>query len=253
MAKKKISTEFSIEEKLAALHQLQIVDSEIDKIRTVRGELPLEVQDLEDDVLGLETRLSKIQSELDDQETLITKRKLKIEEAAELVKKYTKQLDSIKNNREYDSLNKEIEFQNLEVELAEKKIRESQAKFSQFSDSKNIITESIEEKKAIFSEKKTELDNIVAETQKDEDVLIKKSEKAQKIVDQRLLTAYSRIRTNSKNGLAVVSVDRDACGGCFSKIPPQRQLDIKAHKKIIVCEHCGRILIDANIFAEEQA
>lgn len=253
MAKKKTSTEFSIEEKLAALHQLQIVDSEIDKIRTVRGELPLEVQDLEDDVLGLETRLSKIQSELDDQETLISKRKLKIDEAAELVKKYTKQLDSIKNNREYDSLNKEIEFQNLEVELAEKKIRESQAKFSQFSDSKNIITESIEEKKAIFSEKKTELDNIVAETQKDEDVLIKKSEKAQKIVDQRLLTAYSRIRTNSKNGLAVVSVDRDACGGCFSKIPPQRQLDIKAHKKIIVCEHCGRILIDANIFAEEQA
>ncbi len=253
MAKKKISTEFSIEEKLAALHQLQIVDSEIDKIRTVRGELPLEVQDLEDDVLGLETRLSKIQSELDDQETLISKRKLKIEEAAELVKKYTKQLDSIKNNREYDSLNKEIEFQNLEVELAEKKIRESQAKISQFSDSKNIITESIEEKKAIFSEKKTELDNIVAETQKDEDVLINKSEKAQKIVDQRLLTAYSRIRTNSKNGLAVVSVDRDACGGCFSKIPPQRQLDIKAHKKIIVCEHCGRILIDANIFAEEQA
>ena len=253
MAKKKISTEFSIEEKLAALHQLQIVDSEIDKIRTVRGELPLEVQDLEDDVLGLETRLSKIQSELDDQETLISKRKLKIEEATELVKKYTKQLDSIKNNREYDSLNKEIEFQNLEVELAEKKIRESQAKFSQFSDSKNIITESIEEKKAIFSEKKTELDNIVAETQKDEDVLINKSEKAQKIVDQRLLTAYSRIRTNSKNGLAVVSVDRDACGGCFSKIPPQRQLDIKAHKKIIVCEHCGRILIDANIFAEEQA
>ena len=253
MAKKKTSTEFSIEEKLAALHQLQIVDSEIDKIRTVRGELPLEVQDLEDDVLGLETRLSKIQSELDDQETLISKRKLKIEEATELVKKYTKQLDSIKNNREYDSLNKEIEFQNLEVELAEKKIRESQAKSSQFSDSKNIITESIEEKKAIFDEKKTELDNIVAETQKDEDVLIKKSEKAQKIVDQRLLTAYSRIRTNSKNGLAVVSVDRDACGGCFSKIPPQRQLDIKAHKKIIVCEHCGRILIDANIFAEEQA
>jgi predicted nucleic acid-binding Zn-ribbon protein len=253
MAKKKTSTEFSIEEKLAALHQLQIVDSEIDKIRTVRGELPLEVQDLEDDVLGLETRLSKIQSELDDQETLISKRKLKIEEANELVKKYTKQLDSIKNNREYDSLNKEIEFQNLEIELAEKKIRESQSKSSQFSDSKNIITESIEEKKAIFSEKKTELDNIVAETQKDEDVLIKKSEKAQKIVDQRLLTAYSRIRTNSKNGLAVVSVDRDACGGCFSKIPPQRQLDIKAHKKIIVCEHCGRILIDANIFAEEQA
>jgi hypothetical protein len=253
MAKKKTSTEFSIDEKLAALHQLQIVDSEIDKIRTVRGELPLEVQDLEDDVLGLETRLSKIQSELDDQETLISKRKLKIEEANELVKKYTKQLDSIKNNREYDSLNKEIEFQNLEIELAEKKIRESQSKSSQFSDSKNIITESIEEKKAIFSEKKTELDNIVAETQKDEDVLIKKSEKAQKIVDQRLLTAYSRIRTNSKNGLAVVSVDRDACGGCFSKIPPQRQLDIKAHKKIIVCEHCGRILIDANIFAEEQA
>jgi predicted nucleic acid-binding Zn-ribbon protein len=252
MAKKKTSTEFSIEEKLAALHQLQVVDSEIDKIRTVRGELPLEVQDLEDEVLGLETRLEKIQGELDTQETLVSKRKNKIEEANVLVKKYTKQLDSIKNNREYDSLNKEIEFQNLEIELAEKKIRESEAKSSQHSVVKDAILESIDEKKSIFTEKKTELDTIISETQKEEDVLIKKSLKAQKIVDDRLLTAYTRIRNNSKNGLAVVSVERDACGGCFSKIPPQRQLDVKAHKKIIVCEHCGRILIDANLFAEEQ-
>ena len=253
MAKKKTNTEFSVEEKLAALHQLQVIDSEIDKIRTVRGELPLEVQDLEDGVLGLETRVSKINSELEEQENFISKRKLKIEEAKELVKKYTKQLDTIKNNREYDSLNKEIEFQNLEIELAEKKIKDSTAKISQFKESKTSIDELISEKKSIFNEKKAELESIISETEKEEKELLAKSEKAQKVVDERLLTAYNRIRSNSKNGLAVVSVDRDACGGCFSKIPPQRQLDIKAHKKIIVCEHCGRILIDANIFATEEA
>ncbi|MGC6429357.1 MAG: zinc ribbon domain-containing protein [Flavobacteriales bacterium] len=253
MAKKKTKKEFSVEEKLAALHQLQVIDSEIDKIRTVRGELPLEVQDLEDGVLGLETRVSKINSELEEQENFISKRKLKIDEAKELVKKYTKQLDTIKNNREYDSLNKEIEFQNLEIELAEKKIKDSTAKISQFKESKTSIDELISEKKSIFNEKKAELESIISETEKEEKELLAKSEKAQKVVDERLLTAYNRIRSNSKNGLAVVSVDRDACGGCFSKIPPQRQLDIKAHKKIIVCEHCGRILIDANIFAAEEA
>ena len=222
MAKKATTTkEFSVEDKLRALHQLQLIDSKIDTIKTVRGELPLEVQDLEDVLQGLETRMNKINEEITEREEFISGRKIAIDESNALVKKYTKQLDSIKNNREYDSLNKEIEFQNLEIELAEKKIRDGQAK-------------------------------IEFHIEKEEKGLIKKSVEAEKVVDERLLAAYKRIRSASRNGLALVSVDRDACGGCFSKIPPQRQLDIKAHKKVIVCEHCGRILIDANIFSEEE-
>jgi uncharacterized protein len=251
MTKKKNATlDFSVEEKLAALHQLQVIDSEVDKIRTVRGELPLEVQDLEDEVLGLETRMAKVDQDIDDRTQFINKRKLAIEEAKELVKKYNKQLDGIKNNREYDSLNKEIEFQNLEIELAEKKIRDAQAKIELHTETKTAVTETITDRKEVHEEKKKELNTIVSETEKEEKILLAKSDKAEKIVDKRLLSAYKRIRNNSRNGLAVVSVDRDACGGCFSKIPPQRQLDVKAHKKIIVCEHCGRILIDANMFAE---
>lgn len=253
MAKKKaVTTEFSVEDKLQALHKLQSVDSEIDKIRTVRGELPLEVQDLEDDLKGLETRIEKIDADISDKESFISKRKLAIKEAEELVKKYNKQLESIKNNREYDSLSKEIEFQNLEIELANKKIKDNLSKIEFLNETKASSTEHYNERKDIFEEKKKELDTIVSETQKDEKSLIKQSEAAQKVVDERLLSAYKRIRTNSRNGLAVVSIDRDACGGCFSKIPPQRQLDIKAHKKVIVCEHCGRILIDSQMFETEK-
>jgi predicted nucleic acid-binding Zn-ribbon protein len=254
MAKKKaVTTEFSVEDKLQALHKLQSIDSEIDKIRTVRGELPLEVQDLEDDLKGLETRIEKIDADIADKESFITKRKLAIKEAEELVKKYNKQLESIKNNREYDSLSKEIEFQNLEIELANKKIKDNLSKIEFLNETKASSTEHYNERKDIFEEKKKELDTIVSETEKDEKSLLKQSEAAQKVVDERLLSAYKRIRTNSRNGLAVVSVDRDACGGCFSKIPPQRQLDIKAHKKVIVCEHCGRILIDSQMFETEKA
>jgi predicted nucleic acid-binding Zn-ribbon protein len=254
MAKKKaVTTEFSVEDKLQALHKLQSIDSEIDKIRTVRGELPLEVQDLEDDLKGLETRIEKIDADIADKESFITKRKLAIKEAEELVKKYNKQLESIKNNREYDSLSKEIEFQNLEIELANKKIKDTLSKIEFLNETKASSTEHYNERKDIFEEKKKELDTIVSETEKDEKSLLKQSEAAQKVVDERLLSAYKRIRTNSRNGLAVVSVDRDACGGCFSKIPPQRQLDIKAHKKVIVCEHCGRILIDSQMFETEKA
>ena len=254
MANKKAATkEFSIEDKLNALYQLQIIDSEIDKIRTVRGELPLEVQDLEDDLKGLETRITKIETELEDKEKFVSSRKLAIKEAEELVKKYNKQLSSIKNNREYDSLSKEIEFQNLEIELANKKINDTLAKIDFLNQTKEATSEQLTERKEIFDEKKKELDNIVSETEKDEKSLLKKSEQAEKVVDERLLLAYKRIRKNSRNGLAVVSVERDACGGCFSKIPPQRQLDVKAHKKIIVCEHCGRILVDSQMFETAKA
>ena len=253
MAKKTAATkEFSVEDKLRALHQLQVIDSEIDTIRTVRGELPLEVQDLEDVVQGLETRMSKINEDIAEREEFISGRKIAIDESKALVKKYTKQLDSIKNNREYDSLNKEIEFQNLEVELAEKKIRDAQAKIEFHNESKTATQETINERNEILEEKRKELDTIVASTEKEEKGLLKKSGEAEKVVDERLLSAYKRIRGAARNGLAVVSVERDACGGCFSKIPPQRQLDIKAHKKVIVCEHCGRILVDANMFAEEE-
>lgn len=254
MAKKKpTSNEFSVEDKLHALHKLQTIDSEIDKIRTVRGELPLEVQDLEDELKGVETRIEKINSDISDKENNITKRKLAIKESEELVKKYNEQLNNIKNNREYDSLSKEIEFQNLEIELANKKIKDNLAKIELLKVSKKESTEIFNEKKEIFEEKKVELDSIVSETEKDEEKLLEQSKKAEKVVDDRLLSAYKRIRKSSRNGLAVVSVERDSCGGCYSKIPPQRQLDIKAHKKIIVCEHCGRILVDSAMFQKEEA
>tara|TARA_B100001741_G_C16554997_1_gene602022 strand:- start:8165 stop:8929 length:765 start_codon:yes stop_codon:yes gene_type:complete len=249
MAKKKDATkEFSIEDKLRALCKLQIIDSEIDKIRTVRGELPLEVQDLEDELKGLENRIDKINLDIEDKEKFVSSKKLSIKESEELVKKYNNKLGSIKNNREYDSLSKEIEFQNLEIELANKKIKDSLAKIEFLNETKETISEKFNDKKEIFEEKKKELNNIVSETEKEEKSLLKKSEKAEKVVDERLLIYYKKVRKNSSNGLAVVPVKRDACGGCFSKIPPQRQLDIKARKKIIVCEHCGRILVDLEMF-----
>ena len=243
MSKKKTATkEFSIEDKLKALYQLQTIDSEIDKIRTIRGELPLEVQDLEDDLKGIETRFEKINLDLEEKEKFISSRKISIKESEELIKKYNSQLGSIKNNREYDSLSKEIEFQNLEIELANKKIKDTTASIEFLKESKLVSEEKYNEKKEIFEEKNKELENIVSETQKEEKSLLKKSEQAEKIVDERLLLAYKRIRENSRNGLAVVSIQRDACGGCFSKIPPQRQFDIKAHTKIIVCEHLASCL-----------
>lgn len=253
MAKKTAAnTEFSVEDKLRALHQLQVVDSEIDNIRTVRGELPLEVQDLEDVVQGLETRMNKVNTDITETEEFIAGRKIAIDEANTLVKKYTKQLDSIKNNREYDSLNKEVQFQNLEIELAEKKIRDAQGKIEFHNETKEATQKTINERNEILEEKRKELETIVKQTEKEEKVLLKKSTEAEQVVDERLLSAYKRIRGAARNGLAVVSVARNACGGCFSKIPPQRQLDIKAHKKVIVCEHCGRLLVDANIFTGEE-
>jgi predicted nucleic acid-binding Zn-ribbon protein len=244
---KTTETELTIEEKLRALYSLQLVDSEIDKIRTLRGELPLEVQDLEDEVAGLETRINNLKSEIAEMEKSLLNKNNEIITSQGLIKKYEEQQNNVRNNREYDSLSKEIEFQALEIELCNKKIREFTVLLNE---KKEVITEALkvlEERTKDLDGKKAELDDITRDTQKEEEVLDKKSVDLQTRIEERLLTAYKRIRINARNGLAVVSVQRDACGGCFNQIPPQRQLDIKSRKKIIVCEYCGRILVDDEI------
>ena len=245
MAKEKVT--ISVEDRLRALHQLQIIDSQVDKIRIVRGELPVEIEDLEDLIVGLKTRLEKLTNELDEVNTGLSAKQNSILDAAELVKKYEKQLKNIKNNREFSSLTKELEYKNLEIELNEKHVNDLQAKILH---KKEIIEESnlqIKDREEELKVKNTALEAIVKETEKEEKALMKKSDKAQKVIEERLLNSYRRIRSSVKNGLAVVSVSRDACGGCFNQVPPQRQLDIQMHKKVIVCEHCGRILVDGNL------
>jgi predicted nucleic acid-binding Zn-ribbon protein len=243
-------SEISVEERLRALYGLQLVDSEIDKIKTLRGELPLEVQDLEDEIAGLETRLGNLKEEVVNLEKSVSKKNNEITDAEALIKKYEEQQKNVRNNREFDSLSKEIEYQNLEIELFNKKIKE----FNFLIDEKNaVIADSeltLSERKTDLENKKSELDEIISDTQKEEEGLYKKSEKVETIIEERLLAAYKRIRSNARNGLAVVPVQRDACGGCFNQIPPQRQLDIKSRKKIIVCEYCGRILVDDEIIKE---
>jgi hypothetical protein len=229
---------------------LQLVDSEIDKIKTLRGELPLEVQDLEDEIAGLETRLGNLKDEVVNLEKSVSKKHNEITDAEALIKKYEEQQKNVRNNREFDSLSKEIEYQNLEIELFNKKIKEFNF---QIEEKKVVIAESegaLSERKTDLDNKKSELDEIISDTQKEEEGLYKKLETIEKIIEDRLLTAYKRIRANARNGLAVVPVQRDACGGCFNQIPPQRQLDIKSRKKIIVCEYCGRILVDDEIIKE---
>ena len=247
MAKKqetKTASLKSVEEKLKALYQLQLIDSEVDRIRTVRGELPLEIEDLQDSIEAYSKRKEKVVQEIDSENEIKTKNTNQIAESNELIKKYKKQLENIKNNREFVSLTKEIEFQTLEIELSEKKIKNSEANLLHHTEKLNSLNDDLNVRKDELDKKSGELDEIVKETEKEEEALLKKSQKAKKVIDDRLLLAYEKIRGNVKNGLAVVSVKRDACGGCFNKIPPQRQLDIKLHKKIIICEHCGRILID---------
>lgn len=244
--------ELSVEEKLRILFQLQLVDSKIDRIKMLRGELPLEVQDLEDEIEGLETRMENLKQEIESFEALVTKKKQEIKDAETLIKKYEEQQKNVRNNREFDSLTKEIEYQTLEIELCEKRIKEYT---QQVKDKKQAIDQSkkqLEDRTHDLGLKKTELDNIINETQKEEDDLVRKSEEYANIIESRLYTAYRRIRGNARNGLAVVTVQRDACGGCFNKIPPQRQLDIKIRKKVIVCEYCGRILVDDTIAEENQ-
>ena len=239
--------ELTVEEKLQNLYELQRIDTEIDKIKTLRGELPLEVQDLEDEIAGLETRIENLKVELGELDKTSSTRKMDIKKAEEAIKKYSEQLDNVRNNREYDALSKEIEFQKLEIELQEKRIREAQKakaeKEALMEESKTRYADKVSDLEA----KKGELNDIINETHKDEESLQSKSEELAATIDERLLTAYRRIRANARNGLAVVTVDRDACGVCFNKIPPQRQLDIRSRKKIIVCEYCGRILIDKYI------
>jgi predicted nucleic acid-binding Zn-ribbon protein len=244
-------TDLSVEEKLKALYSLQKVNSEVDKIRTLRGELPLEVQDLEDEIAGLQTRIEKYQDEVKNLESAVSTKKNEIVEANSLIAKYKEQQNNVRNNREFESLAKEIEYQTLEIELCEKRIKEYT---NQSKEKNDIIEESrktLDERTNDLNDKKSELDEIIKDTEKEEELLLKKRQDYEAIIEERLLTAYKKIRKNARNGLAVVTVERDACGGCFNKIPPQRQLDIRSRKKIIVCEYCGRILVDTDISAEK--
>ena len=253
MAKTKKKTTASVEDKLKALHQLQVIDTQVDKIRIIRGELPLEIEDLADLIAGLNTRLEKFDAELVTITDDIAANKNTIALATDAIEKYEKQLKNIKNNREFTSLTKEVEYQNLEIQIAEKKKIQNDADILHKTVIINACKEQIAEREEELKIKQVELDEIIKETEKDEKALMADSSKAEKVIDDRLLGAYKRIRSKVANGMAVVSVDRNACGGCFSEIPPQRQLDIQMHKKVIACEHCGRIMIDANIFEEQEA
>ncbi|KQS41060.1 zinc ribbon domain-containing protein [Pedobacter sp. Leaf194] len=236
--------EQTVEQKLKALYELQNIHTKIDKIRQVRGELPMEVADLEDDVLGLETRIQKIKADLDDLEDSIVTRKNTIKDAQAAIKRYDTQLKEVKNNREYDALTKEIEIQGLDIQVSEKKIKEHGFEITSKTEIYEAAKAELEGRKKDLEVKKGELDVITSETEKEEQELQKKADKAEPTIDERLLVAYKRLRRNAVNGLAVVTIDRDSCSGCFNQIPPQRQLDIRQRKKIIVCEHCGRILVD---------
>ncbi|MBU1373919.1 MAG: hypothetical protein KJ712_06085 [Bacteroidetes bacterium] len=242
--------EQTVEQKLEALYELQTIHTKIDKIRQTRGELPMEVADLEDDVAGLETRIQKIKTELDDLEDSIVNRKNMIKESLALVKKYETQQNNVKNNREFDAISKEIEIQGLDVQVSEKKIKELQFEINNKTEVYDKALADLEDRKKDLEIKKAELENITSETQKEEGVLVAEANKAEVKIEDRLKIAYNRLRGNFKNGLAVVTIERDSCSGCFNQIPPQRQSDIRQRKKIIVCEHCGRILVDETM-AEE--
>ena len=249
MATKK---ELSVEDKLRAIYDLQLIDSRIDEIRNVRGELPLEVEDLEDEVAGLSTRSEKLKSELEVIEDLIKAKKNAIDEHKEAVKKYTKQQESVRNNREYNSLTKEVEFQELEIQLAEKQIKEMKASIEHKKEVIANSKEKLESKSAHLKHKKSELDAIMSETQKEEQFLSEKSAEYEAEIEERLLAAYKRIRSSVRNGLAVVSIERGASSGSFFTIPPQTQVEIASRKKIITDEHSGRILVDSTLAEEER-
>ena len=236
-----------VEERLKTLYQLQTTLSGIDEKRALRGELPLEVQDLEDEIEGLTTRMDKIQAEINDYERAVSQKKGEIETAKASVERYKAQLNDVKNNREYDTLSKEIEYQTLEIELCNKKIKEAAFKIEDKKAELVQNQEIMQDRRQALELKKSELDEIMEETRAEEDKLKQKVKELELKIEPRLLTSFKRIRKNARNGLGIVYVQRDACGGCFNKIPPQRQLDIKMHKKIIVCEYCGRILIDPEL------
>jgi predicted nucleic acid-binding Zn-ribbon protein len=243
----KTEKEITIEEKLFALYDLQKVVSKIDEIKILRGELPLEVQDLEDEIIGLSTRLEHFDAELKDIQANIASKKIEIEESRVKIDRYKEQQENVRNNREFDNLSKEIEFQTLEIELCDKRIREFTASKESKTMEQKITIDKLSERKLDLEQKKGELNEIVAETKQEEEKLREHAKEIELLIEPRLLTAFKRIRKNARNGLAVVYVQRDACGGCFNKIPAQRQLDIRLRKKIIVCEYCGRILVDQEL------
>ncbi|WP_294679777.1 C4-type zinc ribbon domain-containing protein [uncultured Fluviicola sp.] len=251
MAAKASTKETTVAEKLDALYALQKIDSQIDKIRTVRGELPLEVQDLEDEIEGLETRIKNLQDEAKELDTEVADRKIAMKDAEAAIVKFKDQQNNVRNNREFESLAKEIEYQELEIKLHDKRMKEAKIKITAKKEVLDEAKERLELRKGDLKVKQDELNEIVGETQKEEEALIAQSEKAKSLIDSRLIAAYDRLRSNAKNGLAVVGVDRDSCGGCFNKIPPQRQLDIDTRRKVIVCEHCGRILVPAEVVDAE--
>jgi predicted nucleic acid-binding Zn-ribbon protein len=244
--------EQTVEQKLKALYELQTIHTKIDKIRQVRGELPMEVADLEDDVEGLETRIQKIKSELDDLEDDIVTRKNLIRDAQANIKKYEGQLNEVKNNREYEAISKEVEIQGLDIQVSEKKIKEFGYEITTKTQIYEKALADLDGRRADLDAKKAELGTITAETEKEENELNSEADKASKNIEERLLIAYNRLRGNAKNGLAVVTIQRDSCSGCFNQIPPQRQSDIRQRKKIIVCEHCGRILVDEQMALEAE-
>ena len=250
MAKK---TKVTVESKLRALYDLQLIDSRIDEIVNVRGELPLEVEDLENEIAGLATNSDKISAEIEENENQISEQKQIIENAKELLKKYAEKLKNVRNNREYNSIVKEQEYQDLESQLADKKINELKARIEQKKEGLATITEKIDERNAHLKSKKSELDEILKETHKEEDLLQKKSAEFEKVIEENLISSYKRIRGSVKNGLAIVSVERGASGGSYFSIPPQVQLEIASRNKIITDEHSGRILVDSELAKEEQA
>ena len=245
--KTKQEKELTVEERLKALYALQTILSEVDRIKTLRGELPLEVQDLEDEVAGLETRIQNYKNDIDALLNGINMKNREIAEAKSLIERYTSQLDNVRNNREYDHLSKEIEYQNLNIELANKRINEFNQQIEAKKNDVAAAEENLADRHHILAEKKSELEQIVSETKQDEEKLREQAKKLEGKIEPRLLTAFKRIRKNARNGLGVVYIQRNACGGCFNRIPAQRQAEIKMHKKIIVCEYCGRIMIDSEL------
>jgi predicted nucleic acid-binding Zn-ribbon protein len=243
----KAEKEITVEDKLKALYELQKAVSKIDEIKILRGELPLEVQDLEDEIIGLNTRMENFETEIAEIISTISTKKIEITESKIKIAKYKEQQDNVRNNREYDNLSKEIEFQTLEIELSEKRIREYTAGLETKQQDQKTTASQLTERKLDLDLKKGELNEIVSETKQEEEKLREHAKEIELLIEPRLVTAFKRIRKNARNGLAVVYVQRDACGGCFNKIPAQRQLDIRLRKKIIVCEYCGRILVDQEL------
>ncbi len=249
---KKHDKERSVEERLTALYKLQTCLSEVDRIKNVRGELPLEVKDLEDDIIRLQTRIQNYQDEIDRQNSLINVKKGDIEQSKIKIARYDEQIDNVRNNREFSFLEKEKEFESLEIELAEKNIREAQAKINERQEEIVKTQEELTDREHNLEDKKKELEEIISETKQEEEKLLIQAKELESKIDDYTLNAFKRIRKNARNGLGIVCVQRNACGGCFNRIPPQRQLEIKMHKKVIVCEYCGRILIDGALAGIEE-